>query len=92
MIQKDIDALEDLRSNKPEKCNILNILNSIGTIFGDIYWHYKSLPKETMLERSIVERIKLRRGRLDEIKRKEQNINNELFKKYFADYQSPSNT
>ena len=44
-----------------------------------------------MFERSIAERIKLRRERLDEIKRKEQNINNELFKIYFTDYQSPSN-
>ena len=44
-----------------------------------------------MFERSIEERIKSRRGRLDEIKRKQQNINNELFKEYFKDYQSPSN-
>ena len=28
---------------------------------------------------------------MDEIERKEQNINNDLFKKYFAIYQSPSN-
>ena len=42
-------------------------------------------------EESIAERTKLRKQRLDEIKRKEQNINNELFKKYFTDYQSPSN-
>ena len=28
---------------------------------------------------------------MDEIKRKEQNINNKLFKEYFTDYQSPSN-
>ena len=44
-----------------------------------------------MFERSIKERIKLRRERLDEIKRKEQNINNKFFKEYFTDYQSPSN-
>ena len=44
-----------------------------------------------MLERSIAERIKLRRERFDKIKRKEQNINNELFKMYFTDYQSPNN-
>ena len=31
-----------------------------------------------MFERSIAEGIKLREKRLDEIKRKEQNINNEL--------------
>ena len=45
-----------------------------------------------MFQRSIVERIKSRGGRLDEIKRKEKNINNELFKEYFTDYQRPSNT
>ena len=43
-----------------------------------------------MFERSIAERIKLRKERFDEIKRKEQNINNELFKAYFTYYQSPS--
>ena len=48
------------------------------------------MPKETEFERSIMERIKLRKERFDEIKRKEQNINNELFKAYFIDYQSPS--
>ena len=49
------------------------------------------MSEETTFERSIAERTKLRRQRLDEIKRKEQNINNELFKKYFTDYQSPNN-
>ena len=40
-------------------------------------------------EESIAERIKLGRQRLDVIKEKEQNINNELFKKYFK-YQCQS--
>ena len=44
-----------------------------------------------MFKRSIIERIKLRRGRFDEIKRKVQNLYNELFKAYFTDYQSPYN-
>ena len=44
-----------------------------------------------MFERSIAERIKSRNGRSDEIKSKEQNINNELLQIYFTDYQSPSN-
>ena len=43
-----------------------------------------------MFEGNIVERIKLRKEGFNEIKRKEQNINNELFKAYFTDYQSPS--
>ena len=41
-------------------------------------------------EETIGERTKLRRQELDEIERKEQNINNDLFKKYFK-YKSPSN-
>ena len=40
-------------------------------------------------EESIAERTKLRKQRLDKIKGKEPNINNELFKHYF-NYQSPS--
>ena len=44
-----------------------------------------------MFARSIVERIKSRKGKLDEIEQKEQNINNELFRVCFTDYQSPSN-
>ena len=69
----------------------MNILENVGTIFTGTYLHYKDVPKETMFEGSIAERIKSRKGRLDEIERKEQNINNELFKEYFIDYQSPSN-
>ena len=44
-----------------------------------------------MFEKSIAARIKLRKERFDEIKRKEQTINNEVLKEYFTDYQSPSN-
>ena len=92
LIQKGIYILEREKSNSFEKYNILNILNngSMASIFTSIYLHYK-VPKETMFERSIAEGMKLRRGWLDEIKKKEQNISNELFKEYFTDYQSPSN-
>ena len=69
----------------------MNILNSVGSIFTGTCSHYRIVPKKSMFERSIVERTKLRRGRFDEIKRKEENINNELFKTYFTDCQSPSN-
>ena len=79
------------KSNYMRKYNILNILNNAGSIFTtDTYLHCKDLLKETEFERSITERIKLRKERFDEIKRKEQNINNELFKAYFTDYQIPS--
>ena len=78
LIQKDIDTLKKSKSNKAKKY-ILNILENVGTIFTGAYLRYKDVPKETMFERSIVERTKLRKGRLDEIERKEQNINNSLF-------------
>ena len=82
---------KEKKSNRFEKYNILNILENVDSVFTGAYLHYKNVPKETMFERSIAERTKLRRGRLDEIKRKEQNINNELFEEYFTDYQNTSN-
>ena len=74
-----------------KKHNTLSILENVGTIFTGAYLHCKDVANETMFERSIAERIKWRKGRLDEIKEKEHNINNELFTKYFTDYQSPIN-
>ena len=68
----------------------MNILKNVSSIFTGMYLHYKNVSKEAMFKRSIAERIKLRKERFDEIKRKEQNINNELFKASFTDYQSPS--
>ena len=47
----------------------------------------KSEPKT---EESIAERTKLRRDRVAEIKREEENINNLVFKYYFSKYQNPS--
>ena len=90
LIRKDIDALEREKIHGIRKYNILNILKNVGSIFSVAYLQYKNVPKETMFERSIAERTKLRR-RSNEIERKEQNINNEFFKAYFTDYQSPSN-
>ena len=43
-----------------------------------------------MLAGSIAQRTKLRRGGSDQIGGKTQNLNNELFKEFFTDYQSPS--
>ena len=91
LIQKDMDTLTKEKSSDIRKYNILDILNNLDSIFTSIYLHYEDVPKETMFERSIAERIKLRKERFYEIKRKEKNINNELFKAYFTGYQSPSN-
>ena len=41
-----------------------------------------------MLEKNIAESVKLKERRIAEIKKK--NINNELFKEYFTNYQNPS--
>ena len=41
-------------------------------------------------EESIAKRIKLENERISEIKKEEKNINNELFKHYFINYQKPS--
>ena len=90
LIQKEIDALTKEKSNGTRKHNILNNLENVGTIFTALYLHYKDVSKETLLERNIADRIKLRKERFDEIKRKEKKINKGLFKAYFADYQSPS--
>ena len=79
--EKKLMALESLILEYSQKGR-LNIKGA--------YLHYKNVPKKIMFERSIVERIKLRRGRLDEIKRKEQNINHEFFNAYFTGYQNPS--
>ena len=42
-------------------------------------------------EESIAERVKLKNNKIAEIKIEQKNINNLLFKYYFANYQNPSN-
>ena len=61
LIQKDTDALTNETSNDISKYNILNVLDNADSIFTGAYLHYKNVPKETMFERSITERIKLRK-------------------------------
>ena len=60
LIQGDIDALEGEEINDTRKYNIFNILNNVGSIFTDTYLYYKNVPKETMFERRIAERIRLK--------------------------------
>ena len=91
LIQKDIDTGAKGKSNDMRKYNISDTVNNLNSIFTSTYLHQKDVSKETMFEKSIAARIKLRKERFDEIKRKEQTINNEVFKEYFTDYQSPSN-
>ena len=90
LIQKDTDALQREKSNSIKKYNILKILGNIGATFAGAYLHYKEVPKKPIVERSIAEGVKLRRKRTAEIEEEEKNINNELPKEYFSNYQSPS--
>ena len=62
----------------------MSIVNNVGSIFTGFYWHYRDVPKETMFERHIDERTKLRKERFDETKRKKKKINDALFKAYFT--------
>ena len=61
LIQQDTDALKREKSNNIKKNNILKILESIGAIFTGNYLHYGELFKETKFERSIADRVKLRK-------------------------------
>ena len=83
LIQKDFDALKRGKSNSTKKNNILEILKNINAIFTGNYFHYRELPKEAIFERSIVDRVKLRKQKLDIINKNKEKINNELFKEYF---------
>ena len=68
----------------------MNIINNVCSILTtDTYSHYRDVPKATLFEKSITERIKLRKEMSNAIKRKEQNINNKLLQAYF-NYHSPS--
>ena len=54
----------------------MNTFNNVGAIFGNIYFYYKDVPKETMFEGTIAERSKLRTEKIAEIEKEEENINN----------------
>ena len=82
-IQKDIDALEREEIDESDdirKYNTFDILSNAGSIFTGAYLNYKDVATETMFGRNIAERIKLRQGKFDEIKRAEENMNTELLK------------
>ena len=76
------------KSNSIKKYNILEILKNVRAIFTGAYLHYEEVPKETIFEINIAERVKSRRQRLDIINKKKENINNKLFSDYF-DYSNP---
>ena len=70
LIKPDVDALKHVKGKgKNKRDNILNIESSL---FEGVYYHCKDVPKETEYERSIAERAKLRRQRLDEVKKEKK--------------------
>ena len=79
LIKPKVDKLANAKDKgKDKRSNVLNILHNIKlSIFDGLYYHYFNKPKAT--KKSISERIKLRRQRLDIVKEKEKNIHNELF-------------
>ena len=83
LIQKDFDALKREKSNSTKKNNTLKMFETINTTFTGNYLHYGKLPKETKIEGSIADRVKLRKQKLDIINKNKEKINNELFKEYF---------
>ena len=60
--------------NKNKRNKALNILNNIeSSLFeGESFYHYKDVTEETEYEKSIAERAKVKRQRLDEVTKREK--------------------
>ena len=88
LITLDITALEKSKSKgKDRRNNILNVLKNLESVFTGVYLNYSNKPSES--EESISERTRLRRQRSDEIAKKENMTDPELFREYF-EYSNPS--
>ena len=88
MIDSETTALEKSKSKgKDSRNNILNVLKSLESVFTGIYLSYSNKPSES--EECIAEGTKLRIQRSDEITKKQNLIDPELFRKY-CEYSSPS--
>ena len=88
MITPDITALEKSKNKGKDRRNdILNVLKNLESVFPGVYLNYSNKPSGS--EESISERRKLRIQRSDEIAKKENMIDPELFREYF-EYSSPS--
>ena len=75
LIKPKVDKLASAKGRgKDKRDNILNILENIeSSIFDGYYYHYFDNLKSKTTEKSITERTKLRRQRLDIVKKKEKN-------------------
>ena len=81
LIKPKVDKLTSAKGRgKDKRDNILNILENIElSIFDGYYYHCFDNLKPKTTEKSIAERAKLRRRRLNMDEGKEKNLNNELF-------------
>ena len=72
LIKPKVDKLASAKGRgKDKRDNILNILENIeSSIFDGYYYHYFDNLKSKTTEKSITERTKLRRQRLDIVKKK----------------------
>ena len=80
-ITPGINELKKAKGKSINKRNkILDILENLESVFTGAYLHYNDAPSES--EENIAKRIESIKGRLNEIekKKKERDINNELFK------------
>ena len=99
------DRISDLKDrirkmNETEKKNknadeTLEIIEKILDYNKNIQKNFQSASKvdkksEPKREESITERVKLKNKKIAEIKKEEKNITNELLKRYFTNYQNPS--
>ena len=77
LIKPKVDELASAKGrDKDKRDNILIILENIeSSIFDGYYYHYFDNLKLKTTEKSIAERTKLRRQRLDIVKKREKTIN-----------------
>ena len=94
-----LDLKDDKRNERKRKRNANETLNIIKEILDYnknaqnlflLPWKGDRGKLEPKTEESIAERTKLRRDRIAEVKREEENINSLVFKYYFCKYQNAS--
>ena len=90
LIITNINELKNGKGESKTKRNkVSDILENLESVFTGAYLHYNDVPSES--EENIAKRTESIKGRLNEIKKKERDINNKLFKYYYSTYQNPSN-
>ena len=81
---------QKINNNADETLKIIKKVLDYNKMLKKIFRLHQKLIKETQTEECIAGRTKLRRERIAEIKREEENINNLAFQYYFSKYQNPN--